>query len=175
MNHDDDPTPPDLAGLLAELPDEIEPEQDLWQGVSEAIAPVSANHPVRWVWPLAGVAAAAALLLVGALAGRRTVEPMPVTAKTIPTSTDPVDVWEVEVRETTDELLQLVEARRGHLDPEAMIVIEAALVEIDSAIADVRRALRDTPDDGALEVALAEAYDRKVHLLRSAAALEGGG
>lgn len=179
MNHDDeDAIPPDLAGLIADLPREIEPERDLWEGVREEIEPrrvrAANDTPTRLAWWGAGLAAAAAVAMVSALVTARSLEQPPRVAATEPV--EAVEQWEADVRQTTDDLMAVLDARRGSLDPEAVKIIERALAEIDSAIADVHAALARDPGNDDLEAALAGVYQRKVHLLRSAAELpmEGG-
>ncbi|MEZ4316889.1 MAG: hypothetical protein R3F61_05285 [Myxococcota bacterium] len=171
---DDDAIPADLAGLLADLPREIEPSEDLWEGVRREIEPVPVSlgrapnrvHPGAWL--VAGLVAAAAVAMVTvAITGRPGDRPR--IAEAAPA--EAVEQWESDVRQTTDELLVMLDARRSELDPEAIRVIEAALADIDSAIADVRGALRDDPGNDVLEAALAGVYQRKVQLLRSVAAL----
>jgi hypothetical protein len=182
----EDALPAELADLIADLPMEVEPEVDLWAGIREQIAPVpvqtGASAPSRSSVPagtgsrratlwMAGLLAAAAVVLVAraVMPGAPGIEPNPVVATVAaPSLGDPqLDAWESEVRQTTDDLLAMLDERRSELDPEAIEVVEKALVDIDSAIADVRGALASDPGNDRLVDALAGVYERKVHLLRT--------
>lgn len=166
----DDPLPPDLADLLQDLPLEIEPQRDLWEGVEAAIEPVplpDVRRPTRR-WPWAVAAVLAATLLAYAL----------VPAPSSPVVDEPTVAllqWEAEVNATTRDLQAVLDANRSTMDPEALAVIEGALADIDAAILDVQRALRTDPGNDALTAALADVWQRKVHLLRSAAELGEAG
>ncbi|MCA9566400.1 MAG: hypothetical protein KC656_01100 [Myxococcales bacterium] len=166
-----DELPPDLAALIGGLPTEIEPDRDLWEGVEAAVAPVPLPlRAARRSWmPLA----LAAATLLGALAAwsMRPVAPGDVREET----TQAAVRWEDDVRATTDELEAVLERRRSELDPQALAVIERALADIDAAIADVHRALAADPGNDALAAALADVWQRKVHLLRNAAELAEAG
>lgn len=167
MSPEDDDLPPDLANLIAGLPRSIEPEEDLWEGIEERIAPVPL--PVRR-WRVGPLALAAAVLLgaVGAWTLRGSLQPAPTAEEE---ATVAVARWEQDVRSTTVELQEALESRRAEMDPHALAVIDGALRDIDAAIADVRRALEDDPDNDALAMALADAWQQKVHVLRNAAEL----
>ena len=165
MRRDDLPpedVPADLAALLAELPREIEPEEDLWTGVREAIEPVPLPLRRRWATPL-GLAAAVLLGVSLGWSSRPVAPPEPL-----------VEPWESEIRSTTQDLQAVLERRRDEMDPQAVRVIQSALADIDAAIADVERALAEDPDNDALAMALADAWQQKVHVLRNATELGEG-
>ncbi len=202
-NLPDDEIPADLAELLADLPVEVEPENDLWDGIRDQITPVPLDCVDRvervdraieeagrrqtpgsrtaMLW-MAGLLAAAAVVMVAravlpGASGPETAstavmtgvsDDAPAGAAGEASLGDPaLDHWEAEVRQTTDDLLAILDDRRSDLDPEAVAVVEGALVDIDAAIADVREALALDPDNDGLQEALAGVYQRKVHLLRT--------
>lgn len=172
MNHEDDPIPADLAALLGDLPIEIEPENDLWEGIHDEIAPIPLRSTKRRGLPVAAFALAAAVLLAAVVSwSSAPVQPVVATTNT------PVDVvlmaWELEVRRTTDELQAVLDARRETIDPETLRVVEDAIADIDSAIDDVQRALRADPNNDVLSATLAQVWQTKVHLLRNATEGEG--
>jgi len=179
MYDEDDSIPPDLAGLIADLPVEIQPAGDLWTEVRSEIEPVPRPTPAeapRWAslagWLGAGLVAAAAIF---AISTRLVPTPAPPTPLAQLEPARAAEQWEVELRQTTEELLAVVDAHRDELDPEAVQVLERALIELDSAIEDVRGALAEDPNNDALEAALAGVYERKVELLRSTADVGVGG
>jgi hypothetical protein len=165
----EDPLPPDLAALLQDLPAEVEPEDDLWDGIAAEITPVPLAGPRRSWGPALLVAAA---VLIGAVG----VVTWPTDA---PTRAEPDHVvaaslaWEDDIRRTTDELQAVLDAHRDRMDPEAVAAIEQGLEDIDAAIEDVQRALIADPGNNALEAALAQVWQTKVNLLRHAT--EGAG
>lgn len=166
MSHDDDPIPADLAALLQGLPVEVEPVDDLWAGVHQEIAPVPLRDRKRQGLPMAAFALAAAMLIT-AVVSVSTVSNQAVVAPE-PKVEVALMAWELEVRRTTDELQAVLDARRDTIDPETLRVVEAALADIDGAIADVQRALRADPDNDVLSSTLAQVWQTKLHLLRNA-------
>jgi hypothetical protein len=176
MSHEDEPLSPELAALLAGLPLEIEPEGEVWKGVSEQIAPVplpvfDAPPPApasRLPWAAVALAAVAMLTLwVNRPVAERDAGPI-----ASPTEVA-VTLWQADVRSTTEDLQVVLDAQRASMDPQTLAVIEGALADIDAAIEDVEQALAADPDNDALTLALANVWQRKVHLLRSATGQAG--
>jgi hypothetical protein len=87
---------------------------------------------------------------------------MPVSATT-PASA----VYDREV----ELLRQVIEQRRGALDPATIAIVEQNLTLIDRAIAESRDALRRDPASSLLSRQLDLALEKKVQLLRRAAML----
>jgi hypothetical protein len=81
------------------------------------------------------------------------------------------DVYDAEIA----KLRAIVDAQRPKLDTATVGVIDRNLRIIDDAILQVRNALSRDPASRFLMESLSNAYQRKIELLRSAAALEGDG
>jgi tetratricopeptide (TPR) repeat protein len=76
--------------------------------------------------------------------------------------------------EAIADLEQALNAGRAELDPTTIKILEANLAAIDKAIAESRQALAADPANVYLNNHLADARQRKLALLRRAAALAGG-
>jgi anti-sigma factor RsiW len=72
---------------------------------------------------------------------------------------------------TVAELQRVVTEHRDALDPVTVRVLEENLATIDSALAEIRRALASDPADRYLNAHLAQTMLRKVYVLRRAATL----
>ena len=70
----------------------------------------------------------------------------------------------------TDELAQVLREQRDQLAPETIRILEENLAIIDGALEEARAALRADPGNRALSEMLMAAYEKKLELLRSAAA-----
>jgi hypothetical protein len=66
----------------------------------------------------------------------------------------------------TSELLHALEARRDHLSPETLKVVDQNLTIIDQALGQVREALRKDPGNHQLTRMLTATHQRKVDVLR---------
>lgn len=180
-----------LAALLASaaaLPPAREPSRDLWPGIAarltggpEATAPAPAApsprraragvHPA-WAW--SGWAAAAGLALL--LAARGPAGNGPAVADA-PTATSPESAvfaalrdWEAGSRQAQDEYAQAAGARETTVaSPDDDIA--ASLGTIDLAIAELRAALTENPDNATLARMLGSAYAERIALLRQATRL----
>ncbi len=175
-----------LAALLASaaaLPPAREPSRDLWPGIAtrlvggpEAAAPSPRRkrtgvHPA-WAW--SGWAAAAGLALL--LAARGPVGSAPSVAGS-PAATSPESAvfaalrdWEAGSRQAQDEFAQAAGAREANLAA-ADDDIAASLGTIDLAIAELRAALTENPDNATLARMLGSAYAERIALLRQATRL----
>jgi len=166
----------DLRSLVteaADLPGEMEPSRDLWPDIEGRLTgQPSSRWPVRRV-----LLAVAALVVVGfALSLLRA----PTTAPQLRSSaesgivqatnrTATLDDVRLEYRQARDELLEVVQARRGEISPETLQVIENNLALIDRAIDEIETVLVVNPGEGRLDRHLRLAYHRQIELLRWAA------
>ncbi|MFT5680842.1 MAG: hypothetical protein ACI8RZ_001748 [Myxococcota bacterium] len=143
MNPSDDP----LLAALAELPAEIEPPVDLWPSVAVQLPPRR-----RSLWPRAALLAAAAALIIATSALTTWwLQPEP-------------PGWEVAMVQASAQLE--VELAAMDLDPLIQMRIQDNLDTIDTAIADIHRALRAEPDDPVLFAALTTAHRHRLELLQ---------
>ncbi|MEP6766117.1 MAG: hypothetical protein ABJB66_17515, partial [Gemmatimonadaceae bacterium] len=66
------------------------------------------------------------------------------------------------------DLAQNLEQRRAQMDPATTAVIDTCLQKIDSAIAEARTSLSESPNDATIAGLLTAAYEQKLDLLRRA-------
>jgi hypothetical protein len=185
-----------LAGSLPSPP----PSRDLWNGISSELKSSSAPAPRRFSFTMPELAAASLLLATlsgggvavfmqrsaGNVAGDREAgaarppqlsedEPSPQAADASEAAAG-ADVvaasfGDAQFDAAVSDLERALEASRGRLDPETVMVVEENLSIIDRAITEARRALVSDPSNGYLSGHLLDARRRKLDLLRRAAAL----
>lgn len=146
-----------LEGDIARLPGEIPPPRDLWPDIDTRIAP--ARPARRWL----AAAAVVTLLAIGGAVATALLSPAPAPRNGIA-------AMETEYRSATSELLNTVESREGRLTPRTVQVVEQNLQITEAAIAELRDALQQHPGDPGLELMLRAAWEKKLDLLRRAAA-----
>ena len=164
------------------------PATDLWPGIEPRLSHTAratgvrtfrARPPRRISFTLPQLAAAGIALMVmsgGAVwvlqHGGRTTSMPPVAATSGPVV--PASLADPRYDEAIADLQQALNAGRNELDPATIKVLEANLAAIDAAIEQSRQALAGDPSNVYLNSHLAEARQRKLALLRRAAALVGG-
>ena len=184
----------------AEALDDRAPENELWSGIAERLAPAARAGVIdleehrdlrrgrfaerRLSFSVAQLAAASiALMVLSAgtawLAARSggTTEPV----ATVPGFAAPGFVSDVPVSTYADEtygvaiaeLERIVIDRRESLDTATVRIIEENLMTIDRAIAQARRALAEDPASSYLNDYLAGTMRQKLEFLRQAAAMAG--
>ncbi len=165
-----------LRSLLADLhslPRSIEPDVDLRPGIAAALDETSTVAHARWfdrsLRSLRAPLAAAALLLV-ALSSIITARLVRPAAETV--AGDPAAAIEARYAAAIRELETLLREKRSELPPQALALLGESLTVIDAALAETRAALREQPENPALEPVLVATYERKLALLRGAAALD---
>lgn len=159
------------------------PARDLWPAIAERIgaAPAGRRPPRRWSFSLPQLAAAAIALMTvsGGTAWllHPAAEAFPVRAtapapdNVVPVALTPVGRAEQSYDAAADDLERVLEEGRGRLDTTTVRVIERNLAVIDRAIAEARRAVAADPANAYLNTHLADTMQRKLELLRHAAAL----
>jgi anti-sigma factor RsiW len=186
----------DCAGTLAELRAVVEragallpraPDTDLWPGVAKRIdAPPSAlpfptrsRRRISFTVPQL-VAAGLALMVVSGGGvwvlnhGGRATSLQPVAAAP-ETTVLPASFADPRYDEAIADLQQTLQDGRAQLDPQTVRILETNLDAIDQAIGQCRQALAADPANLYLHNHLAEARQRKLALLRRAAALVNKG
>jgi anti-sigma factor RsiW len=186
-----------LLDEAADLPAEIAPPRDLWQGIAPRLqAPAAAEpmdevrtigprppRPLPW-WMLA--AASIALVVTTALATLRLAGPAadgnppatlpgvtaqgPARAAT-PTALASFQPAEQEYEKAIGDLMNVLRTQRGKLAPQTVAALEANLQIIDEAIEESREALARDPNSPELARMLSGAYDTKLSVLRRAVSL----
>lgn len=156
-----------LSPAVAALPRSIEPPHDLWPGIEGRLRERrSIRMPARW--RLAGLAAAAAVLLV---AGSSAATLWLVRGDSSPTAALATPVIEAGYVNASAELMRALDAERSHLAPATVATLERNLAVIDAAIAESRAALANDPANRDLAALLWASYRQKVALLQQATRL----
>jgi hypothetical protein len=157
--------------------DDRPPTTDLWPAIARRIGVEVARRPARRLsvsMPQLLAASIAVILVSGGsvwFAMSRRVAPLatrpqPTLAPASWTTDTRYDVAIAQLQATLEE-----GRRNGQLDSTTVRVVEHNLAIIDTAIAQARRALVLDPGSGYLNRHLAETMQRKLQLLRGAAAL----
>ena len=190
----------DCASTLEELREVIAraaaltprpPANDLWPAIEPRLAitarettvtPFRARVTRRVSFTLPQLAAAGVALMVmsgGGVwllqhGGRATSMPPVAATAIVDDPVVPVTLADPRYDEAISDLEQALQAGRKDLDPGTVKILEANLDAIDKAIAQSREALAKDPANVYLNNHLADARQRKLALLRGAAALVGG-
>ncbi len=154
----------ELRSGVERLRREIEPQRDLWPAIAGRLrqeAARRADSAAAW-----RSAAAVALLLGGSLIGALLGSGAP-PAKELGATAAGRGGPALHLRQQDGalhvyrDLLGAVELRRGGLDAIATAALDAALVDLERAVAEIGRALELHPDDPVLRRMLAHAYRRE--------------
>ena len=170
----------DLKNLLEQarqLSSGVSPGQDLWPGIlgqiEESRAKSWGNTNRSWL-ALAAVLALAVLLLPLLFRQQAPDPGEQVTAATIgPKAIDTAMLAKADLARSEDRVLlvrrdlaEAIELRRDLLGPEASQSVEESLLVLDQAVAELRLALEENPDDRRLRLLLAAKYQQEVRLLQ---------
>jgi anti-sigma factor RsiW len=179
-----------VVGRARALEDPL-PDRDLWPGIAARIGASTGQTPVvdldaargrrRWTFSLPQLAAAAVALMTVSGATVWLLHPAPPAAlathpampaaNVVPVSSRRPDAADRSYAAAVSDLERVLEQGRGRLDSTTVRVIERNLATIDSAIAQAQRALAADSASVYLNSHLAETMQRKLDLLRQAAAL----
>jgi anti-sigma factor RsiW len=172
------------AAALAPRP----PAVDLWAGVHARLQPRggagrrTSSEKFSFTWPELAAAGLALMVLSGSAVwiaehgGRATsMEPTAAATRTSAAMPEqgsvPVAFVDPHYDRAIADLEEAIDNGRSRLDPQTVRIVERNLAAIDRAIEDSRRALARDPANTYLNRHLAEARQRKLDLLRQAAAL----
>lgn len=181
-----------LARAVRGLADEVPPRRDLWPEVVPRLQPRTAQLPPRRAsWQVVmQVAAALGFLVLGA-GLQRLVDsaPVPPVERIVE---HPVEqrgdssgedrgheialassggdaeflLAEAEVLRAKETLRLAIERRRSDLSPSTLKVVERNLLIIDEALADLRAALEEDPENPRLQKLLLAHHQQQVELMR---------
>jgi anti-sigma factor RsiW len=169
-----------LRRLVADaraLPRAMAPPRDLWPSLARRLGATPGKR--RWMeraWDWGGLAAAASLVVIGALAAWwSSRQPAPFT----PDGTLGAAVRasyaglaaDDEYERADAAFLAVLETRRGRLRPASRARVDASLRAIDEALDAIRAELRERPSDPGLNLMLASVHQRKVDVLRTVVSL----
>lgn len=188
-----------LLDEAAELPAEMAPPRDLWQGIAPRlqarVAPPAAPaerveevrtigpRPVRplpwWMTAAAGIALVATTALTTMrIAGNgadgappTTLAPQPAQPPASGAALASFRPAEQEYVKAISDLQAVLETRRGELAPQTVAALEENLRIIDEAIRESRAALAADPNSPELARMLSDTYDAKLNVLRRAVSL----
>lgn len=158
----------------AALPEEVEPSRDLWEGIAPRLATRRALSPRRVAVLAAPWLAAAAVTVFAVSALTRTPVPAPAPASTPAAVQTPVAqpasqlAGEAEYVRATEELMTALAGARTKMTPETQAVVDRNLRVIDEALAEIRGALAQDPDDAELVQLLSSTHRAKVGMLQKA-------
>lgn len=171
------------------------PDRDLWPGIAARIGVGSGEVPAidlgaerarrRWSFSLPQLIAAGLALMAlsggsawllhptggAAVAARRPAPTMPVVTVGSADASARARIAGQSYAAAVSDLERVLDQNRGRLDSSTVRVIEHNLATIDSAIAQAQRALAADSSNVYLNSHLAETRQRKLELLRQAAAL----
>lgn len=163
-----------LRALLAEaraLSLEVPPPWDLWPRIERRIRPAGHGAWLRYLAAAACLVLAVAVALTAraprasapAVAGSQGA-----AATALPAALDNTDVAQVErdYERAAAALLVRLRARQADLPPETVAQVEESLRTIDAALAQIKAALRDRPQEPALHLMLAATHRKKVEVLQ---------
>jgi anti-sigma factor RsiW len=157
-----------LRALLAEaaaLAHEVPPPADLWPRIERRIRPASG----AWLRHLAAAACIVLAVTVALIArAPRPETPGAGTGTAQPAALAAADLDQVErdYERAAAALLLRVQSRRDELPAGTIAQVEESLRTIDVALAQIRAALREQPDEPALHLMLAATHRKKVEVLR---------
>lgn len=166
----------DVVARTRALPPDLEPERDLWQGIRErTVASERRERMRRW---LAAAALAALLPGLAFLAGRWTAAPgidrtdtavapspqVPTPASVVqPPSA--VDGARASLARASVEVREALARHRDNLPAATRELVERNLATIETAIAEIEAAMRESPGDPELERLLVAYRERELGLL----------
>ena len=167
-----------LLAHAAALPRSLTPPRDLWPGIARRVA-----RERSWSWAAGGLrpwALAAATVVIG-LGAVLWSGPSPSRVRTVQIPapspelrlvagaavvSDPVlAAAERDYEAAANALLEALQRRRTHLQPEALAAVEANLQVIDRALDEVRQALVHDPSNPELSRMLVSTHRKKVEVL----------
>ena len=156
-----------LRPVLASLPREIPPAEDLWRGISPRLRRPAGRQVRLPLWALI----AAGLALV---AGTSTLT-VTLTRRASPPVAAAFDAAEARYVQAAMDLSSLYARQRDSLAPETRAVLERNLATIERALGEAREALEHDPANPALEAVVLAAYRQKIDFLQRASTLDRGG
>ncbi len=174
-----------LRAQLHALPRQIEPDRDLWPQIASRLDAAQTRaidfgrFRARRRRPVIGYLVAAAALVLFALGSPYFLAPQSPdvppesgggVASALP---DDPEFQRVAAQYLTarDELMMLLDERKGDIAPETYAVVEENLAVIASAVTEIQTALAVQPESEKLERMLYAAYRSEVNLLRQAVQL----
>jgi hypothetical protein len=160
----------------SQLPQSIEPDRDLWEGIVSRIETEAAPNVVSFpgrarVVLKRGLAVAAGFMVISTVAFYALTEPYE-KPTTLTVETPEVDLLKHEYESAKTVLLNALEERREELPEDVLATVEENLSIIENAMVDIGRALEDHPDDPKLKQMLQSARQTDLDVLQVAIQME---
>jgi len=172
----------ELMARASNLPQDIQPERDLWSGIAAAIAKPPAVAP----WNRFMAQAAAVLLLVGGSSGLTYLAVSDDNQAALPAIQNPDLVFQPVsgsfgsrytlgpgFQDARSVLASQLDLEMQRLSPEARQDVHKNLTTIRTAIADINRALADEPDNTLLQKLLLRSYQEELSVMRQVNGIAG--
>jgi hypothetical protein len=136
----------------------------------EAAAPLPPQKKISWLWLAPIGVAAAVVIALFALPGKRATQDRQTTSMVADTGTTLVSVVDSSYayEREAQALLDKLELQRALLRPDAAQALDRNLHVVDVAIAELKDAVARDPANPALRQLLAASYRQKVDLLKRA-------
>jgi hypothetical protein len=162
-----------LEHMLAALPQDIEPQRDLWPDIAAQIEAGRGSGTRRWMWQLAAglvLVVCSSLLTAGLLQRREpTASQRPAEAvqepATVRVGFGPGQALDAEYVAARQQLADLLAQRIDTLPASARSKLESNLAEMRRAAAEINAALELQPGDPLLEELLLTTYQAELGVL----------
>ena len=170
LRHLSQPAAP-LDALWPEIHDRIERGKIIALGTQpEAAVPATPQKKISWLWLAPVGVAAAVVIALFVLPGKRAVDDRQATAMVADTGVTLVSVVDSSYayEREAQALLDKLELQRALLRPDAAQTLDRDLHVVDVAIGELKDAVARDPANPALRQLLAASYRQKVDLLKRA-------
>lgn len=164
-----------ILSMASQLPEDIQPDRDLWPGIAERISGKVVELKPRprigsaGFWRVAATLAVVACITYSLYSIQGTKIDAPASG--------PPDVAVSETPQSErdylaakDALLEELRGAEDRLSPEVVAAVEENLRVIEDAVSEIRVALNDNPDDVLLERLLVATWRSEIDLLQQAVA-----
>jgi hypothetical protein len=162
-----------LEHMLAALPQDIEPQRDLWPDIAAQIEAGRGSGTRRWMWQLAAglvLVVCSSLLTAGLLQRREPTASQPPVQTvqepaTVRVGFGPGQTLDAEYVAARQQLADLLAQRIDTLPASARSKLESNLAEMRRAAAEINAALELQPGDPLLEELLLTTYQAELGVL----------
>lgn len=156
---------------LMSLDWEIEPERDLWPDISSRIRFAGKPKTVasKTNWAPAAVAAcmlfAFGALILSSMSYQRTQQTYAMQASYIEYQKSQISLIEQQHKQVRAQFVALLAGEYGDIDPNTVAEVQAVLMTIDSASAELKQAILSQPMNSNYSAMLARTYQEELKLL----------
>lgn len=150
---------------------DIQPERDLWPDISSQIRFSTKAKPRRSSLKWAPIAVAACMLfafgalILSSMSYQRTQQTYAMQASYIEYQKSQIDLIEQQHKLVRAQFLSLLDGQFGDINPSTVTEVEAILMTIDSASAELKQAILSQPTNSNYSSMLARTYQGELKLL----------